>query len=56
VIFQGDFDKWANEIKGIQLAYDQKQVIVEGEIKVYRDSPEMIVHGPAQIEVVRETK
>ena len=54
VVFQGDFDKWKNEADGIKAGYEGKLVVIEGKIKIYKGSPEIVVSTPSQIEVVTE--
>ena len=52
-IFQDAFGKWDGGVAGIKSMYEGQTVTVEGELRMYRDSPEIIVRVPSQIQVVK---
>ena len=52
-IFQDAFGKWDGGVSGIKSMYEGQTVTVEGELRVYRGSPEVIVRVPSQIQVVK---
>jgi hypothetical protein len=53
VIFQDAFEKWDGEVSGIKSMYEGKTVTIEGELRMYQGSPEIIVRVPSQIQVVK---
>ena len=53
-IFQDAFRKWDGGVAGLKSLYEGQTVTVEGELKKYRDSPEIIVRVPSQIQVMQE--
>jgi len=54
VVFKDDFEKWKGGADGIQRSFEGKVVVIEGKIKLYQGSPEVVVNTPSQIELVRE--
>ena len=52
-IFQDAFGKWDGGVSGIKSMYEGQTVTVEGELRMYRDSPEIIVRVPSQIQVMQ---
>jgi hypothetical protein len=52
-IFQDAFGKWDGGVAGIKSLYEGQTVTVEGELRMYRDSPEIIVRVPSQIQVMK---
>lgn len=53
-IFQDAFGKWDGGVSGITSMYEGKTVTVEGELGMYRGSPEIIVRVPSHIQVVEK--
>jgi hypothetical protein len=52
-IFQDAFGKWDDGVSGIKSMYEGQTVTVEGELGMYRDSPQIIVRVPSQIQVMK---
>jgi hypothetical protein len=52
-IFQDAFGKWDGGVAGIKSLYEGQTVTVEGELGMYRDSPQIIVRVPSQIQVMQ---
>lgn len=52
-IFQDAFGKWDGGVSGIKSMYEGQTVTVEGKLRMYRDSPEIIVRVPSQIQVMQ---
>jgi len=52
-IFQDAFGKWDGGVAGIKSLYEGQTVTVEGELRMYRDSPQIIVRVPSQIQVMK---
>jgi hypothetical protein len=53
-VFQDDFEKWKGGTDGMKTAYEGKTVVIEGNIKLYQGSPEIVLNTPSQIEAVQE--
>ena len=53
-IFQDAFEKWDGGVSGIKSMYEGKTVTVEGALKIYQGSPEIIVRVPSQIQVAEK--
>jgi hypothetical protein len=54
VVFKHDFEKWNGGTDGMKTAYGGKVVVIEGKIKLYQGSPEIVLNTPSQIELAAE--
>jgi hypothetical protein len=53
-IFKDDFEKWKGGTDDIKGAYEGKVVVIEGKVKLYQGSPEIVLNTPSQIGLVTE--
>jgi hypothetical protein len=53
VIYDRNFRKWKLSAKEIEALYTGQTLIVEGQVSLYKELPQIEIHSPAQLRVVK---
>ena len=53
VIYDRSFSKWKLSAKEIEALYTGQTLIVEGQVSLYKDLPQVEINSPAQLRIVK---